>query len=132
MQSRQSSAQTVCFVGKVSGEQERTIPIVEGMQLVGHSYPVPVQIDDTELVCDGFTGGFGELTSDRLWEWDPETGAYRFFWYQDSGGFFPGDGWKEGGSGVEIYLEPGNAYWLQIRNTPFTWTFPRPYENPPN
>ena len=132
IQSRQSVGQTVCFVGQVSKETNRSIPVVDGMQLFGHAYPKSVDINDSDLINDGFTGGFGEITSDRLWVWDTGADSYHFYWYQDSGGFFPGDGWKEGGSSVNFNLEPGTAYWLQIRNSSFPWTFPKPYENPPN
>jgi hypothetical protein len=130
--------QKVTFCGKVSDTPDRVIPLRKGMQHIGSAYPVEVLLTDSDLKEDGAMGAINELNADRIWEWDPSTEEYIIAWLIDGiGPPYDGKWWDSStGSETTIKLRPGVGYWFQIRNLPghndFTWTYPKPYTQPPN
>ena len=97
------------------------------MNLIGSSYPVSVQLSDTNLWESGLTGADNEGDADRLWSWVNDH--YEFYWLVDGVGA-PYDGqWYSGNSPVVRHLEPGRGYWLQIRegHAQFVWDYSKPF-----
>ncbi|MCH7760882.1 hypothetical protein IIA15_05695, partial [candidate division TA06 bacterium] len=50
---------------------------------------------------------------------------------------YDGTWWdSEPNAATTIQLKPGKGYRFELRNlpghAPFTWTYPKPYDNPPN
>ena len=133
IQSR-NGAQEMTFVGEVSDTSDRAISIVEGMQLFGSSYLDTVLLKYSELYEDGATGAPSELNADRVWWWDPDSSEYDYAWLVDSTGspsdglWWDSDPWGE----ASITLRPGEGYWYQTRGDPFTWSYLKPYDAPPN
>ena len=133
IQSR-NGTQEITFVGQVSDTSDRVISIVDGMQLFGNAYPDTVLLKDSELYEDGATGAPSELNADRVWWWDPDSSYYDYAWLVDSTGspsdglWWDSDPWGE----TSITLRPGQGYWYQARGNPFTWSYLKPYDVPPN
>ena len=133
IQSR-NGEQSVTFVGQVFDDSSLVIEIGYPMQLVGSCYPDTVRLVDSELREDGATGRPSELTADRVWLWDESQRVYDYAWLVDSvGPDFDGKWWDSDPWGeTSITLRPGVGYWFQLRNETFTWTYPKPYAEPPN
>ncbi|TET46716.1 hypothetical protein E3J62_03700 [candidate division TA06 bacterium] len=133
IQSR-NAAQEMTFVGEVSDTSDRVISIVSGMQLFGSPYPDTVLLKNSDLIEDGATGATTELNADRIWWWDPDSTKYDYAWLvDDTGGpndslWWDSDPWGE----TSITLRPGEGYWYQTRGNPFTWSYSKPYDAPPN
>ena len=133
IQSR-NGAQDITFVGQVSDTSDRVISIVAGMQLFGSAYPDTVLLKDSELCEDGATGAASELNADRVWWWIADSSYYDYAWLVDSTGspsdslWWDSDPWGE----TSITLRPGEGYWYQARGNPFTWSYLKPYNVPPN
>ena len=104
------------------------------MQLFGSSYLDTVLLKYSELYEDGATGAPSELNADRVWWWDPDSSEYDYAWLVDSTGspsdglWWDSDPWGE----TSITLRPGEGYWYQTRGDPFTWSYLKPYDAPPN
>jgi uncharacterized protein YjiK len=112
------------LLGEVS-DSNRTIPVSVGMNLIGSSYPVSVQLTNSNLWESGLTGADNEAAADRIWNW--AGSLYEFLWLVDGVGT-PYDGkWYMGNAEVNRALEPGKGYWLQRRDiTPFQWNYIKP------
>ena len=112
------------LLGEIS-QTNRTIPVSVGMNLIGSSYPVSVQLTNSNLWESGLSGADNEAAADRIWSW---TGSlYEFLWLVDGVGA-PDDGqWYMGNAEANRSLEPGKGYWLQRRDiTPFQWNYIKP------
>jgi hypothetical protein len=81
-----------------------------GFNPVGLREPGEIDLTDMNLLPSGFTGG-NPATSDRVW--DQNTLSYSF--YNSTTNAWMG-ALSEG-------VEPGHALWIEVRNTPFSWTY---------
>jgi|GEM_PF-2906697 len=121
-------ATDVSILGELS-LQPRVIPMAVGMNLVAPSYPVAMPLgdqapDDGNLWESGATGADNERDADRVWSW---TGTnYQIHWLVD--GVDPAyDGlWFSGNNPSTLWIEPGEGYWIQIRegHEEFDWQCP--------
>jgi hypothetical protein len=129
VQNRQTFTQTLAFVGAVPEAADHAVTIVEGMQLIGSSYPVSETLYAATFIEDGAHGTASELYADRVWYWDEQLQDYDYAWLIDGAGppydgkWWDGDPWGE----TTITLKPGVGYWYQRRGVgPFVWTNPNP------
>lgn len=126
-------AQDICFLGEVS-PTTRTMHIGVGRNLCDTAYPVEVPLDDSGLVASGFTGSSSKFFSDNLEWWDnsdPDINSHNYVraWYDTSSS--SSQGWD--GDPLRS-LNPCEGFWVNVLsfNTPFTWTYPKSYSQPPN
>jgi hypothetical protein len=130
--------QEIILVGEVSSDSNRIIDLLFGIQEFGSSYPVVVNLDYSDLYQDGAVGSINELNADRIWYWDTDSDSWDFAWLVDGvGPPYDGRWWDSFPNGpTAVQLSPGKGYRFELRNlrghTPFTWTYPKPYDDPPN
>ncbi len=112
------------FVGEVSNTN-RTIPIVEGMNLVGTCFPYPVDFSLSNLWESGFTGADNVGASDIVWNWVNDR--YELIWLVDGVGNTFNGKWYIGSTEVNRTLKPGSGYWIQRREGQgvFDWVYLR-------
>ncbi len=112
----------LCFVGEVSNSN-RAIPIVEGMNLIGTSFPYTTDLSITNLWESGFTGADNIGESDIIWSWVNDN--YELIWLVDGVNNTLNGNWYIGNTPVVRNLEPGSGYWIQRRGgqLPFEWDY---------
>ena len=123
-------AQDICLVGKVAAE-ERTIDMSQGRNLCGSAYPMEVSLDDSGLIASGFSGNAITFFSDNIEWWNMATTNYDRVYYDPTGA---GE-WKNwNGTPTTKTFVPCDGFWLNVLvfNPPFIWTYPKPYNEPPN
>ena len=120
----------ICFVGKVSSTS-RSIPISQDRNLCGSAYPFEVHsLYYSGLLGSGFTGSAINFFSDNIEWWNSGIGNYDRVWYDTSA-----SQWKNwDGSVAAKSFVPCDGFWINVLvfNPPFTWTYPKPYVEPPN
>ncbi len=118
----------ICFLGEVASE-ERVMEIDLGRNLCGTCYPVEVSLDDSKLVYSGFTGSFNQFFSDTIEWWNPVTLHYERVWYDTNS-----SAWQGWDGGPLRTFSPCDGFWVNVLsfNTPLTWSYPKPYTQPPN
>jgi Mg-chelatase subunit ChlD len=129
------SGKNIYVIGEVA-TTDRATTIQEGMNLVGSSYPQAVLLDNSGLwTADPSTGAVGadnSVAADRVWAWGGERFVYA--WLVDGTGTAADGKWYTGNSATTISLEPGKGYFVERRSGRggFTWTYTKPYAQPPN
>ncbi len=110
------------FVGEVS-DTNRVISVVEGMNLVGTSFPYPTELTMSNLWESGFTGADNVGASDLIWNWVNDR--YELIWLVDGVNDTLNGKWYIGNTPVIRNLEPGSGYWIQRREgqLPFDWVY---------
>lgn len=104
--------------------ENRSVQISVGTNLVGYTSFESIilqngQFDTSSgLYSSGFTGGTSLATSDLIIMWDGSSNVTQYI-YED-GGMFDGT-W----TGTTFSLEPGEGYWIEVRETheEFTWNY---------
>lgn len=117
------------LTGKVPHQTERIYELQQGYNFVGCGYPVPVELNKTELYEDGvMKGGVGSGEADILSAWNGET--YERAWVVDGVGPEMDGTWMDetGKNETTILFEPGQGYiiWIKGDNEKKIWTFPNP------
>jgi len=106
-------------------EGQRNVPIVEGWNFVGYSGQTSVKlevgtIDSSGLYAGGLTGAELPTQSDQVYHYDGASYVSNYIYESTT---FPANNgtWM----GQNVTLEPGNGYWIRIRDghPGFTWTY---------
>jgi len=107
------------LVGNVSITASREVELVQEFNLVGHTYPIVVDLDDTEL-DQVLTSGTTPSNSDRIYVYiTSDTGGE---WKQAF--LKTGEGWV----GTLNGFSPGRSYWIYKQAAgSVTWFYPKPY-----
>jgi len=102
------------YVGIVSDVASREIALNQGFTMIGHAYPVDVNLDDTGL-DKVLTSGDLPRYADRVYSF--ENGVWKQAYLKT------GEGWV----GTLDKLEPGRGYWIRKQGIASTWHYPSPY-----
>lgn len=97
-----------------------------GYTLVQSGFPLPIAMEDSQLVESGFTGGGNLRQSDWVLFFNPITQLFDILaWYDSSASV-----WRDAAfNASNRELNPGEAFiiWRKNRPTDLVWTLPPPY-----
>ena len=123
------STRDIAFVGDIVHDEEITVPIVEGVNLVAYPFSSPVSIQDMNFAESGATGK-SNGAKDIINIWDRDAEEYvRFGLDSDGKWYYMGSGqwsWANPKTEVVYVFEPGESFMYTARDD-FTWTVDNPY-----
>ena len=108
IENKQASSQEVYLAGTVDQSVADYGLMDMGFNPVGVREAGNVLLDDIDLLSSGFTGGMA-FNSDKIWDLNNGTTSYYNTMSSSWVGFDT--------------LTIGHAYYIQVKNTPFTWVY---------
>lgn len=112
---------SVVASGKVCSEEQVTVPITQGYNLVSNPYPIETRIAD--IKGTGLSASALPPLSDKIMVLNPQTKEYVTYYYTNAG-------WKRDGVGDETtdVIPVGSGFYYQkILPSEGSLTFTRPY-----
>jgi len=123
-----SSATQLVITGSIP-RVRTVVEIFPGYNLVGQYFPLPVELQNSNLKESGFTTGAGWDVADNILPWTGSGWDTPIFL-----GDFVGtewDGWWQGSNRVDTdTLDPGKGYFIYNITQAYSWIRPKPYTTP--
>lgn len=125
---RGETSRDITLVGDVVMDDEISMVIVPGLQILAYPYSTSVILDDLSLTNG--VAGVTAATSDNLTVYNAETQSFQTYWLFEHANPDFDRRWRDvSGFATNVVINPGQGFWYRSRSeSSFEWSETRPYD----